>query len=241
METRKIGNFEVTDKDLDLFIVRLPQEQQMYAQMPDFRKQCEERLLEIIMFAAYGEDSKIEETDVYKEALALARRDILGQMAMQQLLGDVTVSDDEVKEYFEAHKESFNKPANAGAKHILVDTEEKANEIKAQIEKEEISFEDAAKEHSSCPSSAQGGDLGAFGPGQMVPEFDQAVFNAEVGELLGPVKTQFGYHLITVTALNPASESTFEESKETAKQQALMEKQNKIYEAKVAELKEKYL
>jgi len=87
----------------------------------------------------------------------------------------------------------------ATARHILVDSEEKCEELKAQIEAG-TDFADAAKEHSSCPSSHSGGDLGEFGPGMMVPEFDDVVFSAEVGTVQGPVKTQFGYHLLEVTS-----------------------------------------
>jgi len=86
----------------------------------------------------------------------------------------------------------------ATASHILVETEERCNEIKTEIENG-LSFSDAAKANSSCPSSAQGGDLGKFGPGQMVPEFDKAIFSGDVGVLYGPIKTQFGYHLIDIT------------------------------------------
>ncbi len=89
--------------------------------------------------------------------------------------------------------------AYATARHILVDTEEKCNELKAEIESG-ASFEDVAQANSNCPSSAQGGDLGKFGPGQMVPEFDKAVFNGDVGVLYGPIQTQFGYHLLEVTS-----------------------------------------
>ena len=89
--------------------------------------------------------------------------------------------------------------ATASARHILVDSEAKCNELKAKINAGEITFDQAAKENSSCPSSAQGGDLGTFSQGQMVPEFDKVVFNDEVGVVHGPVKTQFGYHLLEVT------------------------------------------
>lgn len=89
--------------------------------------------------------------------------------------------------------------AQASARHLLVDTEEKCLELKTQIEAG-ADFADVAKEHSSCPSKAQGGDLGSFGPGQMVPEFDKVVFSADLNTVQGPVKTQFGYHLLEVTA-----------------------------------------
>ena len=88
--------------------------------------------------------------------------------------------------------------ASAAARHILVATEADCADLKKQIDGG-ADFGDLAKEHSSCPSSAQGGALGTFGPGQMVKEFDEVVFSAPVGEVQGPVKTQFGYHLLEVT------------------------------------------
>ncbi len=88
--------------------------------------------------------------------------------------------------------------ASASARHILVDTEELCNELKQQIENG-TDFAEVAKEHSSCPSGKKGGDLGQFGPGQMVKEFDEVVFNKELNQVHGPVKTQFGYHLLEIT------------------------------------------
>lgn len=89
--------------------------------------------------------------------------------------------------------------AQASARHILVSTEAKCNELKTAIENG-ADFAQVAKENSSCPSSRDGGNLGTFGPGQMVKEFDTVVFSAPVGEVQGPVKTQFGYHLVEVTS-----------------------------------------
>lgn len=89
--------------------------------------------------------------------------------------------------------------ALASARHILVSSEQSCLDLKQQIESG-TDFADLAKKHSSCPSGAQGGALGEFGPGMMVPEFDKVVFSAPVGAVQGPVKTQFGYHLLEVTS-----------------------------------------
>ncbi len=89
--------------------------------------------------------------------------------------------------------------AVARARHILVSSVDTCNDLKTQIEKGG-DFAALAQEHSLCPSKAQGGDLGEFGPGQMVPEFDKVVFSANVGEVCGPVQTQFGFHLLEVTS-----------------------------------------
>ena len=87
----------------------------------------------------------------------------------------------------------------ATARHILVSTEEECLDLKTKLENG-AEFESLAKQHSTCPSGRSGGDLGEFGPGQMVAEFDQVVFNEEVGKVHGPVKTQFGYHLLEITS-----------------------------------------
>ncbi|MWJ27865.1 peptidylprolyl isomerase [Halomonas sp. ZH2S] len=89
--------------------------------------------------------------------------------------------------------------AKASARHILVDSEDKCIALKQEIESGK-DFAEVAKQHSSCPSGQQGGELGSFGPGQMVPEFDKVVFSADLNQVQGPVKTQFGYHLLEVTS-----------------------------------------
>lgn len=87
----------------------------------------------------------------------------------------------------------------ATARHILVETQQECQDIKTQIEAG-ADFAELAKQHSKCPSGQRGGDLGQFSPGQMVKEFDDVVFSADMGKVHGPVQTQFGFHLIEITA-----------------------------------------
>lgn len=89
--------------------------------------------------------------------------------------------------------------ARAAARHILVETEQECEDLKTQIEAG-ADFEDVAKEHSKCPSGQSGGSLGEFSPGQMVKEFDDVVFSAEIDKVHGPIQTQFGFHLIEITS-----------------------------------------
>ncbi len=88
--------------------------------------------------------------------------------------------------------------AKASARHILVDSEARCQELKEQIENGD-DFAEVARLYSSCPSGKRGGELGEFSPGQMVREFDEVVFSGELNTVHGPVKTQFGYHLIEIT------------------------------------------
>ncbi len=89
--------------------------------------------------------------------------------------------------------------AQATARHILVETQEACEALKTEIEAG-ADFAELAKKHSQCPSGKDGGDLGEFGQGQMVPEFDRVVFHEEIGKVHGPVKTQFGHHLLEITS-----------------------------------------
>ena len=183
-----------------------------------------EQLIALHMFAKDGEEMKLEETEEFQKVLENARRDILAQMAMRETLKDITVSEEEMKAYYDANQQHFTKGDTVSAKHILTDSEEKCNSILESI-----------------VNGEKGGDLGEFGRGQMVKEFEDAAFAAEIGHVVGPVKTQFGYHLIKVEKKNEATVSPLEEVKETIRRTLLQQKQNEAYNAKVEEMKKKYV
>jgi peptidyl-prolyl cis-trans isomerase C len=88
--------------------------------------------------------------------------------------------------------------ARASARHILVENKDACEKVKAEIAAG-ADFAEMARRHSRCPSSKQGGELGEFQPGEMVPEFDAVVFSGDIGKVYGPIQTRFGYHLIEIT------------------------------------------
>ena len=110
-------------------------------------------------------------------------------------------------------------------------------EIAEAIRAGSVTFEEAAKEHSSCPSKEAGGNLGEFGRGQMVPEFEEAAFSLTVGEVSDPVKTQFGYHLIRVNAKNEAKPISYNEARESIYRKLMSDKQQAAYRSRVNQLK----
>lgn len=236
-----VGGEEITEELFNTFLQGVPKEQQAYLSNPQFREQCLEQLISLFLFAKKGQEEKLNETEEFKNIIVNAKRDVLAQLAMRETMKDVTVSEEEVKEYYDANQAQYQKGTTVSAKHILVASEEKCNEILAAITSGEKAFEEAAQEFSTCPSGQRGGDLGTFGKGQMVPEFEQAAFAAEIGQVVGPVKTQFGFHLIKVEAKNEATVASFEEVKENIKRTLVQQKQNQVYNETIAELKEKYL
>lgn len=124
----------------------------------------------------------------------------------------IKISEDDIKKYFEENKQQFNTPEQVKASHILVDSKEEADAILAQL-KQGADFAKLAQEKSKDPSKDNGGDLGYFPHGQMVPEFDKAAFSLQPGQISDVVKTQFGYHIIKVTDKKPAAEAKYEDKK----------------------------
>ena len=236
-----VAGRDITQEEFEAFLASVPREQQAYINNPKFREHCLEQLTSLHMFAQMGEDLKLDETEDFKKAYENAKRDILAQMAMRETLKDVAVTEEELKAFYDQNQQQFKKGETVNAKHILTDSEETCKEILASITNGEKTFEDAAKEFSTCPSKERGGDLGEFGNGQMVKEFEDAAFAAEIGQVVGPVQTQFGYHLIKVEKKNEATVIEFEQIKENLRTNLLQQKQELEYNKKVAELKEKYM
>ena len=236
-----VAGKEITNADVDAFLANLPAEQRQYASNPYFREQYVEQVVTLHVLEKMADDLQLDMTEDYKKMLDNIVRDIKARMAMNEIMKDITVTDVEAETVYNINPDNFSKPETVSAKHILVDSEDVCKEILAQIQNGEKTFEDAAKESSTCPSGQQGGDLGEFGRGQMVKEFEEAAFAAEIGAIVGPVQTQFGFHLIKVEAKSEAETLAFDVVKEQIKKNLLQQKQQQAYTTKIAELKEKYV
>ena len=236
----KVGDKEISNLDIDSAIQGLDPYQAQQFQTEQGRKYVLEDLVNQELLYMYAKDNKIDQDEAFRKEMAEIEKNVLKQYVINQILTSVQVTDDEKRTFFEANKANFSNPPTANAKHILVDTEEKANEILAQIKAGEVTFEDAARAHSTCPSKYQGGDLGTFGRGQMVPEFEAATFAMEVGDISDPVKTQFGYHIIKLEAKNEESIPTYEEVADKVEKTLMFQKQGEVYQAKLNEVKAKF-
>ena len=233
----RVNGQPITEADIDAALVGMGAKGERY-NTPDGRKMVLEQLINKKLFLADAAKNLYEYDPQFKAEFQKLKEDMLANFAIAKAVDGVRVTDDEAKKFFEENEKDLNSGESVSASHILVDSEEKANEIKAEIESGAVSFEDAARKYSSCPSSEQGGALGEFTRGQMVPEFDTAVFSMQVGEITKePVKTQFGYHLIRLDAKSPAKPLAFAEVKGAISERLLAEKQEKAYQSKINQLK----
>ena len=231
-----VGGKQITTADVDAMIASMGQQGQAYMSAQG-RAMILEELIAQKLLLLDATRNLFEREPAFKEQLARVKDELLVNYAVGKVVSGVRVTDDEAKAFFEEHPEQFMCQESVSASHILVDSEDKANELLAKINAGEVTFEDAARENSSCPSGAQGGSLGEFGRGQMVPEFDAACFEMEVGEVRGPVQTQFGYHLIRLDGKKAAEPMHFGDVREALVRQMTMEKQQAAYRSKINQLK----
>lgn len=236
----KVGDKEISNLDVDSAIKGLDPYQAQQFQTEEGRKYVLDDLVNQELLYMYAKDNKIDENEDFRKEMAEIEKNVLKQYVINQILTSVQLTDEEKQAFYEANKNNFSNPETVNAKHILVDSEEKANEILAQIKAGDVTFEDAAKANSTCPSKDRGGDLGSFGRGQMVPEFDDAVFAMNVGEISEPVKTQFGYHLIKLESKEEATIPSYEEIADKVEKTLMFQKQGEVYQAKLNEVKAKF-
>ena len=233
----KVGALTVTENEVNEFLAELGQRGQGY-NTPEGRKAILEQIISSKLLLLDARHNLYETEPEFKAELAKVRESLLINYAGSKILSSVKVNDEDVKKYYEDNIDRFKQGETVNADHILVDSEEKALEILSKIEGGEMSFGDAAKEYSSCPSGQRGGNLGDFGRGQMVPEFDKAVFELEVGEITkAPVQTQFGYHLIKLNSKSDSTVMPYEEIAPQLTEMVLNEKRREAYERKVNQLK----
>lgn len=230
---------EITEVELNDLIKNYPPEQQIYMSNPQAKQQVLEQIIAFHLFHKMAMDEKITESKEYEEMVEKVKVELASHMAATSIVEGITVEDAEEKAFYEGNPDLFAAKAQVSAKHILVDSEESAKDISEEIAGG-LSFEEAAKKHSTCPSKEKGGDLGYFSKGQMVPEFEKAAFEGETGKVIGPVQTQFGYHLILVEDKKEGSVVSFEEVQGQIHQQLVQNKQQEVYETKIKELEAKY-
>ena len=233
----KVGAFTIMESEVNEMVATLRSRGQNYDH-PQGRAAILEQLIANKLLLTEAQKNLYEHNAAFKAQLEKVKEDMLINFAASKVLDEVkAATDEEVKKYYDDNLDKFTKGESVNASHILVDSEEKANELLAKINAGEISFEDAARENSSCPSKENGGNLGEFTRGQMVPEFDEAAFSMEVGAISAPIKTQFGFHLIKLVSKNEASTYDFEEIKGQLTEMVNQEKKQAAFESKINQLK----
>lgn len=252
----RIGGQVLTDADVDALLESMPAQQKMQLQLsPDGRPRLVQQLSEMMLMAGKARKLGLDKSPVFKANLRRTSDALLSQELMKQYQAElqekVKVSDEQVKAYFEAHKDQFKKGETFDARHILVgkraegaEKERTEEELAARVKELQAElaagkpFEELVDKYTDDPGSkAQKGLYTGIGLGKFVPEFEKAALTQELGKVGEPVKTAYGFHLIRVEKRTPAAEASFEEVKAQVQQAAQTERQAQVWEEFLSGLK----
>lgn len=226
----EVNGAKITTGDFKKEVENLPPYLKPMTETLDGKKELLDTMVvrEIVMQEAKkaGIDKSKEVTDKLEE---LRKRIIVEAFLKKKIEEEAKVTDADLQKFYDQNKDKFKTGEQIKASHILVKTEADAQDILAQLKKG-ASFEDLAKKRSVDGSATKGGDLGWFGKGNMVPEFEKAAFGLKEGAMSGVVKTKFGFHIIKVAGKRPAGLRPFPEVKEQIKGAILSSKQGEIFQ-----------
>ncbi|MDL1958703.1 MAG: peptidylprolyl isomerase [Deltaproteobacteria bacterium] len=250
----QVGSYKLTLEEFESQIQSLPPQLQMaLLKNPQMKEQFLDRWVDITLIAQEARDKKLDQDPEIQAKIEDIMNAVLAQEFLRrEIEGKVKITDDEIETYYKGHKEEFTSPESVKACHILLkvpegadekawkEAESKAKDIKKKLENGE-DFAELAKKYSDDPGSKnKGGDLGFFTKGRMVPEFESAAFSLKPGEMSGPVKTDFGYHIIEVKEKKAASTKALAEVQAQIRQTLQREKQQQLQDELIEKLKAKY-
>ena len=236
----RVGSHDITEAEVLEFIKPFGQQAMMLYSSEQGRKMIIDDLISMRLYALDAEEKKLDQTPEFIENLATIKRTMLAQASMREVVKDVNITEDEVKKYYDNNPKLFTQPEQVHASHILVSSDETLAKVQEEL-KSGKSFDVVAKEFSIDPgSAANGGDLGEFPRGVMVPEFEKAAFELKnPGDVSEPVKTQFGWHIIKLGERIPESVMPFEQVKSHIEQELREKKTQELLQARSKELESK--
>lgn len=237
----KVGDTVITQADFDKEMKGLPEfVQKMFEDAAGKEKFLEELVKRELLYKEALKKGLDKDQEYVKKLEDFRKITLVGLLLQKEIEAKVKVTDQDIKDYFEKNKDKFAPVTQIKASHILVKTEEEAKKIEERLKKGE-DFAQIAKKSSIDPASAKnGGDLGYFSKGQMVPEFESAAMRLKKGEISEPVKTKYGYHIIKVTDKKIGQVVEFEKVKNLISQNLMAEKQKEVFDSYIEELKKSY-
>ena len=234
-----IDNDTITLEEFNKELDKIPMNMKMLVATQSGKKTYLDRLIMKKLLLREAAKGKIEGEAEFQNRLA----DIKEQLLIESLLkkkiaADSQLTDDDMKKYYDANKEKFKKEKEINTRHILLKTEEEAKQIMEKLQKGE-DFVELSKKYSIDPNAkASGGEIGFHPKGTLLPEYEAAAFKlTKVGQVAGPVKSQFGYHIIRLEGTKPPAYVSFNEVKDFIRQQLTQDKQKGLLEKYIEDLK----
>ncbi len=237
----KVGNATITQADFEREMKNLPPFAQKLFEGPEGKEKFLQELVKKELLYQEALKKGLDKDPEYASKIEDYKKiTLITQLLEKELEAKAKVTEQDAKEYYEKHKNELASVSQIKASHILVKTEDEAKKIIEKLKKGG-DFAAIAKQSSIDPGSAKnGGDLGYFSSGQMVPEFEAAALKLNPGEISEPVKTKFGYHIIKVTDKKMGKPVEYEKIKNVLMQRMTAEKQRDVFDSYIESLKKNY-
>jgi len=250
----RVEDYEIREEHIDQIIAQLvasagPQAAMMHNNDAG-RRMILDDFIASRLFTLSAKSQGLQESQEFQDLLESFTTHALSRMAMENALEGITVSDEDLRNFYDENPDQFTMPEQIRASHILIPSDEEAEAKLALIQEQlarGVSFAELAMEHSTCPSGQTGGSLGQFGRGQMVPEFEEVAFALnEPGDISEPIESRFGWHIILLDERTPASLVAFEDVVREAavlhqlEEYLLNEKRTQKYQEVLAALREQF-
>jgi peptidyl-prolyl cis-trans isomerase C len=233
----EVNGATITGSDFTKEVEALPPYLKPMAESAEGKKELLDTMVVRELILQQAKKDGIDKSQAVADKLEeLKSRIVVEAFLKKKVEEQAKISDTELQDFYNKNKEKFRTGEQVRASHILVKTEPEAQEILKQL-KAGSSFEDLAKKHSIDAAAAKGGDLGWFGKGSMLPEFENAVFGLKEGATSGIVRTKYGYHIIKLTGKRPAGIRPLDEVKDQIKAAILPEKQQEVFKKLKEDLK----
>ena len=237
----KVGNVEITQADFEREIKNLPDfAQKMFENSSGKEKFLDELVKKEILYQEAVKKGLDKDSGYLKKIEDFKKITLVGVLLEKEIEAKAVVSDKDIKDYYEKHKEEFTPVSQLKASHILVKTEKEAKDIEEKLKKGEDFAKIAKKSSIDTASAKNGGDLGFFSKGQMVPEFEAAAVKLKKGEISEPVQTKFGYHIIKLTDKKLGQPVEFDKIKNIISQHLVAEKQKEAFDSYMDGLRKTY-
>ncbi|HEY3128012.1 MAG TPA: peptidyl-prolyl cis-trans isomerase [Acidobacteriota bacterium] len=236
----EVNGQKITKEDLDRLIEFANPQAKIRFESDAGKKDLLQNIVETRSFYLEALGEKMDQDPELQARIELLRQQILASTYVNRELKKIVATDADLRSYYDEHKKDFEIPESVNASHILVKTEEEAREIKKQLEAGADFAELARQKSLDTTNKNDGGKMGFFIRGAMLPPFEEAAFKLKPGQISDPVKTTFGWHIIKVLDVRPRSVMPFDEAKKMIQARVQTQKQQNWLQSKKAELRSKY-
>lgn len=235
----EMSGYKLTNRDFEVLLDMLPSVNKQTL-TPAQKEQLIKNWMRVVTFSKEAQAKGLDQDPAIAEQMEMFRKRLLYELYQKELLSQVSVPEEEIRTYFEEHKEQFQTPGQVRVSRILVPTKEKADEVRQAIA-QGVPFEQLAKERSTDGvSRQQGGDVGWIQPGHKEADLLRVAQSLETNQISEPFSSPIGWQVVKVTDKRPAERKEFKDVEKTISQQLLLKKQREFLEATANELSKKY-